>query len=118
MYENRGKCIVNNRDIVILCSPRLVQAISAAFSVQFEAQKLDASVIWAGTSAKYGQGVIVIEWEGDVPEDFVDQLKREVDFIDYMLYEVPTIEGESMDAGGISGQIRPTRALMDPILEG
>lgn len=92
----------NNRDIVILCSPRLVKAIAEAFRIQFEAEEREASVIWAGTSLKYGQGVIVIEWAGEVPADFLNQLEREPDFIDYMLYEVPTIEMDCRDTEMVS----------------
>lgn len=84
----------NNRDIVILCSPLLVEGMADAFRTQIVDSGWDASLIWAGTSARFGQGVIVLEWRGPIPEDFVANLKLDSDCIDYMFYEVPTIEGE------------------------
>jgi hypothetical protein len=91
-----------NYHLVIFCSPRLVQEISDAFSTQFEHQELPARVLWAGASAKYGQGVIVLFWMGALSVDFLNQLEREPDFIDYLFYAVPAVEdtGEQGDDTG------------------
>lgn len=106
MHEAQQRCIVNNRDIVIVCASRLAAGMGQAFQVQLAEQALPASVIWFGISAKYQQGIVVLEWEGEVPSSFVQQLEIDTDIIDYMLYEVPTVEGESIDAELHPAQIR------------
>lgn len=82
-----------NWDIIILCSPLVIDWIRKTFAEQIDDQQLPASIIWAGSSSRYGQGVVVIEWEGEPSEHFVGQLKIDTEVIDYMLYEVPTVEG-------------------------
>lgn len=82
-----------NWDVVILCSPLVIDWIRRTFAAQIDDQQLPASIIWAGSSSRYGQGVVVIEWEGEPSERFVRQLAIDTEVIDYMLYEVPTVEG-------------------------
>lgn len=85
-----------NWDIVILCSPLVVDWIRKTFEEQIADQQLPASVIWAGPSYRYGQGVVVIEWEGEPSDHFVGQLEIDTEVIDYMLYAVPTVEGAEL----------------------
>jgi hypothetical protein len=98
--EERGKrtSLEKNWDIVILCSPLVVDWIRKTFEEQIADQQLPASVIWAGPSYRYGQGVVVIEWEGEPSDHFVGQLEIDTEVIDYMLYEVPTVEGAELAA--------------------
>jgi len=42
--------------------------------------------------------VVVIEWEGEPSDHFVGQLEIDTEVIDYMLYEVPTVEGAELAA--------------------
>jgi hypothetical protein len=78
----------NHQGIVILCSPSLVNWMHKTFAELFADQRLPASIAWSGHSCRYGQGVVMVTWKGEVSEHFLGQLEIDTDVIDYVLYNV------------------------------
>lgn len=86
-----------NYDIVIFCATSVAQGMGAAFTRQLKDQEVPAYVLWTGTSAKQPLGIVILEWEDEVPTDFVQQLDMDEEILSYALY--PIVVGEAETAG-------------------
>lgn len=84
--------VAPQQTLLILCSPLMVAWISQTFELQIADQHLPASILWSGHSCRYGQGLVLIAWQGEVPADFLHQLEIDTEVIDYARYPVASVE--------------------------
>lgn len=76
-------------DIVIFCHPRNVSNLVQSFEdeIQHAEGALPMFVLWSGVSGLLHQGVIVLEWEGAIPPEFLENLKLDYEIFDFVVYE-------------------------------
>lgn len=76
-------------DIVIFCHPRNVSNLVQSFNdeIQNSDGALPMFVLWSGVSGILHQGVIVLEWEGVVPQAFLYNLTNDHEIFDFVIYE-------------------------------
>ncbi len=64
-------------------------SLVAAFEAQFAAQQPDVTLLDFGASQKQAVGYLVLEWDDEVDETFIQQLTSDPSIVDFCVYSVP-----------------------------
>lgn len=79
------------QDVHITCSWREVRQRAEAYEQVFAKRDTVALIDW-GCSYKQEEGYIVLEWEGEVDQEFLACLNADRGVLDYCVYDVPCTE--------------------------
>ncbi len=76
-------------EIILFCHPRNVGNLVRSFEdeIQHAAGELPMYVLWSGVSGLLHQGVIILEWEGEVSPAFLRNLSIDHEIFDFVVYE-------------------------------
>ncbi|HLG65983.1 MAG TPA: hypothetical protein VKY19_28965 [Ktedonosporobacter sp.] len=69
--------------MLILCSNRQVRAIADEFE-DWKAEGAGLEVRLYGTTAKAGDGFLLLAWSKPIPQKFFDKLRKDEDILDYV----------------------------------
>jgi hypothetical protein len=92
--------------IVLFCHPRNVTNLVEAFEQQIEhaAGALPLDILWSGHSGLLQMGVVMLEWEGIVSQDFVQNLHIDQEIFDYVVCPLTGDVDEEEQAGNTQGR--------------
>jgi hypothetical protein len=79
------------QDIHIQCHRERVEALAEEYKQEFQGTDAVALIDW-GHTRKLEQGFVVLEWDGEVDEAFLERLHDDTQIIDYDVYNVPCTE--------------------------
>jgi hypothetical protein len=84
------------QDVHITCALEHLYALVDALEEQCAAQREEVTLLDWGCSYKQAVGYIVLEWEDEVDEAFVEQLAADGNVLDFTISCVPVVPDDSL----------------------
>jgi hypothetical protein len=77
------------QDVHLTCALEHLYALVDSLEEQYTAQREEVTVLDWGCSYKQTRGYIVLEWEDEVDEAFIEQLAADETIADFCVYTIP-----------------------------
>ena len=84
------------QDVHLTCALEQLYALVDALEEQFEAQREEVTILDWGCSYKRQCGYIVLEWDGEVDEAFIEQLTADEEVDDFSVYTIPCLSDDQL----------------------